>query len=153
MTMLDPGEVRLLHEALDDEYRAWATYAQVIADFGDVRPFTNIRDAEARHIDALIVLFARYGLPVPDNPWPGRVERYASVREACEAGVAAEIANAALYDRLLAGTRRADVLAVLHYLREASQERHLPAFRRCAERSAGGRGRHGRGGRGWGAGG
>jgi hypothetical protein len=145
MTILDDSEVRLLHEALDDEYRAWATYGQVIADFGDVLPFTNIRDAERRHIEALLALFARYGLPVPDNPWPGRVERYASLREACEAGVAAEIANAALYDRLLAGTRRADILAVLRNLREASQERHLPAFQRCAQRGAGGGARHRRG--------
>jgi hypothetical protein len=145
MTILDHSEVRVLHEALDDEYRAWATYGQVIADFGDIRPFANIRDAEGRHIEALLALFARYGLPVPDNSWPGRFERYASVREACEAGIAAEIANAALYDRLLAGTRRADILAVLRNLREASQERHLPAFRRCAQRGAGSGGRRGRG--------
>jgi len=29
---------------------------------------------------------------------------------------------------------RADILSVYHALREASLERHLPAFRRCAER-------------------
>lgn len=147
MTILNDAEMRALHEALDDEYRAWATYDQVIADFGDVPPFSNIRDAEQRHIEALRALFARYDLPVPDNPWPGRVERYASVREACEAGVAAEIANAALYDRLFAGTLRADILAVLRNLREASQERHLPAFQRCVQRGgAGGGGRRRRGG-------
>ena len=48
-------EIHALHEALEDEYRAWATYDQVIADFGDVRPFNNIRNAEARHIEALRV--------------------------------------------------------------------------------------------------
>jgi hypothetical protein len=74
----------------------------VIKDFGEVRPFSNIREAEARHIEALHRLLTAYALPIPDNPWPGRVERYASVREACEAGVAAEIENGQLYDRLLA---------------------------------------------------
>ncbi len=45
----------------------------VIADFGEVPPFIRIRAAEARHVDALRILFARYGVPVPENPWPGRV--------------------------------------------------------------------------------
>ncbi|RRQ20764.1 ferritin-like domain-containing protein [Thiohalobacter thiocyanaticus] len=141
MDDLTEAEVRTLHEALDDEYRAWATYDQVIRDFGEVRPFSSIREAEARHIEAVRSLFTRYGLPIPGNPWPGRIEHYASLQAACAAGVTAEIANGDLYERLLQTTRREDILGVLHNLQEASQQRHLPAFRRCAE---GGRG-HGRG--------
>ena len=129
---LTETEIRALNEALDDEYLAWATYDQVIADFGEVRPFNNIREAEARHIEALCALFARYGLPVPENPWPGKVARYASLQAACEAGVAAEIDNGALYERLLASTQRPDILRVFRNLQEASQERHLRAFQRCA---------------------
>lgn len=149
MNMLTETEIRALNEALDDEYRAWATYDQVIADFGEVPPFNNIRQAEARHIDALCALFARYGLPVPANPWPGRVERYANLQAACEAGVAAEIANGAMYDRLLQATARPDILAVLNNLQEASQQRHLQAFQRCVQgRGGGGPGRGRRRGRG-----
>lgn len=135
--LLSPLEVAHLSAALDDEYQARATYAQVIADFGDVRPFSNIVEAEDRHAQALIAIFERYGVPVPDDTWPGRVPRYGSLREACEAGVAAEIANAGLYDQLLSGTDRSDIREVYENLREASQERHLPAFQRCAERDAG----------------
>lgn len=135
--MLDDTEVRALHEALDDEYRAWAIYDQVIHDFGPERPFINIREAEARHIEALRSLFQRYGLDVPANPWPGRVPRFASTREACEAGIEAEVANSALFERLKRSTSRPDILAVFRNLSSASQERHLPAFRRCATRSAG----------------
>ena len=134
MSTLDESEISALHAALDDEYHAWETYDQVIRDFGLVRPFSNIRDAEARHINALIGLFDRYGVPVPANPWPGRVERYPSLHEACVAAVAAEIANAALYERLLASTARPDILAVFGNLQEASQQRHLRAFQRCVER-------------------
>jgi hypothetical protein len=123
--------------ALDDEYMARATYAQVIADFGVVRPFSNIVEAEGRHVEALIGLFERYGVAVPADTWPGRVPRYSSVHEACVAGVAAEVDNGELYERLLAGTVRADVVAVYRNLQEASQERHLPAFRRCVERGRG----------------
>ena len=68
MTELSESDIRVLHEALDDEYRAWTTYAQVVSDFGDVAPFINIREAEARHIGALRALFLRYNLPIPGTP-------------------------------------------------------------------------------------
>jgi hypothetical protein len=134
MIVINETENAALHEALDDEYHAWAIYDQVINDFGLVRPFSNIRDAEARHIDALLTLFHEYHLTPPPNPWPGKVDRYASIRDACAAAVEAEIANAALYERLLASTVRSDILTVFRNLRDASQERHLSAFRRCVER-------------------
>jgi hypothetical protein len=148
MDELTKPEIDALNEALDDEYRAWTTYDQVIADFGAVRPFRNIRDAESRHIEALCALYIRYGLSIPENPWPRKVERYASLQEACAAGVAAEIANGAMYERLIAATRRPDMLAVLRNLQEASQQRHLPAFQRAAQRPAGDGGRQHRRGRG-----
>ena len=152
MSLLTETEIRALNEALDDEYHAWSTYDQVIADFGEVPPFSNIREAEARHVEALCVLFARYGVPVPENAWPGRVERYASLQAACEAGVAAEIANGEMYERLLRASQRPDILTVLRNLQEASQQRHLAAFQRCAQGIGGGGGGSGagryRGGRG-----
>ena len=133
---LSESEVAHLMAALDDEYQARATYRQVIADFGDVRPFSNIVDAEDRHAHALINIFERYRIPVPTDTWPDRAPRYESLHAACEAGVEAEIANAALYDELLAGTDRADIIEVYRNLQQASQERHLPAFRRCAARGS-----------------
>ena len=133
---LSPTERADLLAALDEEYRAFATYVQVIADFGDVRPFANIVESERRHADAVAGLLQHHGVSVPSNTWPGRVPRYGSVREACEAAVVAEIENGALYERLLAGTARPDILSVYRNLQEASQQRHLPAFRRCVEREA-----------------
>jgi hypothetical protein len=140
MDRLTTAEIQALREALDDEYHAWSAYDQVITDFGELRPFVNIRDAEARHARALTQLFTRYGLPIPTNTWPGRVRRYASLQEACEAAVAAEIANGEMYERLLFATQRTDILTVLRNLQQASQQRHLPAFQRCAQRVAGGYG-------------
>ena len=120
MTDLADAEIRALNAALDDEYHAWATYDQVIADFGEVAPFLHIREAEARQIDALRTLFARYGLAVPGNLWLGRVPRFSSLTEACAAGVAAEVANAALYDRVLSATERPDILGVFRRFQTAS---------------------------------
>ena len=138
MSDLSQQEIKILHEALEDEYLAWSTYDQVIEDFGEISPFINIREAESRHIEALCTLFNRYGVPIPPNPWPGKVERYKSVQEACEGGVKAEIANGEMYERLLAGTQRSDFLRVLSNLQEASQQRHLRAFERCVSRGGGG---------------
>ena len=134
MTELNKTELDALYEALDDEYRSWATYDQVISDFGEVRPFINIRDAEARHIQALCSLLISYEITVPQNTWHGRVTQYKTLHEACEAGVAAEIENGQMYERLLKSTDRADILTVFRNLQEASQQRHLAAFQRCVER-------------------
>jgi len=70
--MLDPATIDALKEALDDEYKARATYQAVIEKFGSVRPFSNIVEAEGRHAEALIRLFRKYGLSVPKDCWAGR---------------------------------------------------------------------------------
>ncbi len=134
MMELSKIELDALYEALDDEYRSWATYDQVISDFGEVRPFINIRDAEARHIQALCSLFISYEIAVPKNTWSGRVTQYKTIHEACEASVAAEIENGRMYERLLRSTDKTDILIVFRNLQDASQQRHLAAFQRCVER-------------------
>ncbi|MGD9543590.1 MAG: DUF2202 domain-containing protein [Methylocystis sp.] len=129
--------IEALREALDDEYKARATYQSVIDRFGPVRPFVNIIEAEERHASALLHLFERYGVEPPKDRWAGRVSAPSSLAAACQAGVDAEIENAAMYERLLAQVSDARVRGVLMRLQEASQQRHLPAFRRCAERRSG----------------
>lgn len=139
---LDEAEIRALEYALDDEYKSHETYAQVIRDFGDVRPFINIVEAEARHSAALLSLFERYGVAPPANRWVGNAPRFDSVHAACVAAVQGEIDNVKLFKRVLESTRRPDILAVYEALQTASQSRHLPAFQRCADRGGGGRGRN-----------
>jgi hypothetical protein len=129
---LTESEVDALLMALDDEYKAWSVYDQVVADFGWVRPFSSIRRAEERHIDALETLFDRYGLDVPENEWPGNVPTFISLGEACEAGVQAEIDNAALYDQLFSMVENPTVIRVFTSLQQASHTKHLVAFQRCA---------------------
>ena len=129
---LTESEVDALLMALDDEYKAWSVYDEVIDDFGAVRPFTNIQRAEEKHIAALVTLFDRYGLDVPENEWPGNVPTFSSLGEACEAGVQAEIDNAALYDQLFSMVENQTVIRVFTSLQQASQTKHLVAFQRCA---------------------
>lgn len=138
-----------LCEALDDEYKARATYAAVIDRFGPVRPFINIIQSEQRHINALQLLLRRRGWPIPDDPHGGRVEAPASIEEACRLGVQAELDNVALYDRLNTLAAEDDeVLTVFANLQGASRHRHLPAFQRGGDGGdCGGGGGHGRRGR------
>ena len=133
-----------LNDALDDEYKARATYAAVIDRFGPVRPFVTIIQSEQRHIVALQNLLRQRGWPIPDDPYGGKIAAPASLEEACAQGAAAELANGALYERL--GAQAADdpeVLAVFANLRRASQERHLAAFQRggCTDQESCGHGR------------
>ena len=146
-----------LIEALEDEYKAQASYRVIIKKFGEIRPFINIVEAEGRHIQALLPLFEKYEFSVPEDTWANRVEIPDTLLEACQIGVDAEIENAELYNKLLADTiDYDDVQAVFKNLQRASQESHLPAFQRCVERggTVGGKGRggggsgHGGGGRG-----
>ncbi len=129
---LSESEAEALLMALDDEYKAWSVYDQVIADFGAVRPFTSIRKAEEAHIAALVTLFERYDLDVPANEWPGNVPTFDTVAEACAGGVQAEIDNAALYDQLFDMVDNTDIVRVFTALQRASETKHLPAFERCA---------------------
>lgn len=126
--------VKALKMALDDEYKAFATYQQVIKDFGEIRPFINIINSEQRHINTLKPFFKKYKVEAPSNNYLGNIERYESVQQACEAGVQAEIDNVALYDRIYALTDDQNLIDVFKNLQWASQERHLRAFKRCANR-------------------
>jgi len=131
---LDSSTIDALREALEDEYRARATYRKVIEAFGPVRPFVNIADAEDRHARALLAHFKRIGVAPPPDTWPGRVTAPPTLAEACRAGVEAEIENEAMYERLLARISDPAALTLIRRLQQASRERHLPAFRRCLDR-------------------
>lgn len=141
---LTKDEIGGLLLALNDEYRATSIYEQINKDFNDPRPFVNIVQAEMRHASRLKDVFTTYKIAIPENPWTGKVPKFASVAEACKAGVDAEIANSDLYDKILNSTKREDILVVYRALQRASVENHLPAFKRCGEGGGGGRG--GRGG-------
>ncbi len=137
---LNKEEVNGLLLALNDEYMAWATYDQINKDFNDPRPFINIQKAEAKHFDRLKNLFSIYKIPVPENAWEGKTPKFESVVEACKAGVDAEIANRDLYTKLFKSTEREDILLVYKNLQRASDENHLPAFKRCSEGKGNGKG-------------
>ena len=131
---LDEQTQQALIDAVNDEYKAHATYQKVIDQFGQVRPFTNIIKAEETHIQYLLPLFEKYGVAVPEDTWYDKVGSFASLQEAVEGGIQAEIENADMYDEFFAFVEEEDIVTVFTLLRDASREKHLPAFQRVASR-------------------
>ncbi len=130
----DPANIAdILGEALQEEYKAQYLYQSVLGTFGpETVPFALIVESEKRHVEALQMLFTRRELVAPP-PTPPGFPTYNTIPEACAAGVAAEIADAAFYDKYLPRTDLPqDVKNVFTNLQAASLNNHLPAFERCA---------------------
>ncbi len=140
-----------LLRALDDERHAQAVYQAVMDRHGEIRPFSNVIHAERRHESFLLDLFKEYEITIPRDPWPARaLEAPETRRESCVQAVEAEKANVEMYDELLELVAEPDIREIFTRLRDASEQRHLPAFERCSESNPGrGHGRdrgRGRGG-------
>lgn len=131
LTPLTDAEKEALSEAILEEYGALNFYNSVIAEFGNVFPFYRIARSEQQHVNALIKQATKYGVIIPENPGIASDLTINSISEACSAGVAAEIADAALYDELKLVTTHSDILQVYTTLQNASLNSHLPAFQAC----------------------
>lgn len=130
---LDKVVISALEEAIEDEYKALTVYQKVTDTLGMVRPFSMIMGAEEQHIASLKAIFDKYGLEVPKNNWAGKITVPNTLKEACQVGVQAEIANAALYkEKLLPAVKNyEDITLVFTSLMKASEEKHLSAFEKC----------------------
>ncbi|TDL61335.1 DUF2202 domain-containing protein [Rhodococcus qingshengii] len=116
--------------AIQDEYLAQARYDTIIAKFGSIRPFTQIKSAEQRHISALLSLFERYNIKVPEDNAKQYTKEPGSLKEAFQASVEGEVDNIAMYNKLvsISGLPQ-DIKVVMKQLGNASQN-HLAAFKR-----------------------
>ena len=127
--------ITALDKAIDDEYKARATYEAVMNEIGSVRPFSMIIRAEEQHISSLKAIYDKYGAPIPEDSYDVSTLTVPDNRqESCQVGVEAEIANAALYeDELLpAVTSYEDITTVFTELMNASKLKHLPSFENCS---------------------
>ncbi|MBN1536985.1 MAG: hypothetical protein JW908_09660 [Anaerolineales bacterium] len=131
LTPLSEVEVEALKEAILEEYGALNLYQAVIDQFGNIRPFTQILKSEQQHVNALLRQADKYGVEAPANPGLASPITFTTVDEACQAGVDAEKADAALYDELKPVVTHSDLLSVFTRLQNASLNSHLPAFEAC----------------------
>jgi len=126
----------MLTYAIQDEFLARAEYVAIMAKFGQMSPYTNIKKAEEQHIAWLKDMFASFKLALPADGAAPYIHAPATLKEAAQAGVQAEIDNIAMYERFLAqpvlrDPRYATVVDLFTRLRNASQN-HLAAFQKQA---------------------
>lgn len=126
---------QMLTFALQDEHLAQSRYKNVLQTFGDIRTFAQIKEAELRHIYALLPLFEKYRVPIPDDISQSFVKTPGSVKSAFGTSVEAEVDNIAMYEKFLAYELPSDIRTVFTQLRNASRN-HLAAFERGLERSS-----------------
>jgi hypothetical protein len=126
----------MLDLSIQDEYRSRATYARVLVDFPNQKPFSNIVEAEVQHISAVSTLFTNRGLAVPADTYAiDAVSSFSTLVAACSAAANGESATYKMYEDFLAklAEEPADVVNVFTNLRNASRDKHLPAFINCAK--------------------
>ena len=117
----------MLTYAMQDEYAARAEYELILEEYGTARPFSNILRAEETHIDALLPLFAEYGISAPADDSAEHTVLPDNLTNAYQTGVNAEVTNIAMYEQFLEQDLPANVRAVFESLMRAS-ENHLRAF-------------------------
>lgn len=120
---------QMLTYALQDEYLAQARYDNILRNLGYIRTFAQIKEAEMRHINALLTLFERYQIPLPEDKSQSFVTTPESIKAAYAAGVQGEIDNIAMYEKFLSFNIPNDIQIVFSQLRNASVN-HLSAFER-----------------------
>jgi len=119
----------MLNYAIQDEYLARQEYELIMEEYGEQRPFSNIIQAEESHIAELKVVFEANGYTIPEDTAIDYAVLPASLEEAFDVGVQAEIDNIAMYEKFLSYDLPSDVKAVFEELKKGS-ESHLVAFER-----------------------
>ena len=119
-----------LDAAYTDEFTAYSRYKSVVTQFGPVRPFNNLLNAEERHLAILGQQYTQFGWNVPVRDIRP-LRTFTSIQNACDVSVIEERKNVDLYDRLLLEVTNPSLQDVFLYLRNASFERHIPALQRC----------------------
>lgn len=130
---VDQSELEeMLTVLINDEYKARAEYVALVDEFGELRPFTNLINAETNHVEALSQLFDAYDLDIPSDNGEDYAVIPTSLEEAYAIGVDAEIANIALYENYLDLDLPIAVETVFENLMNAS-EKHLSTFEAYAD--------------------
>jgi hypothetical protein len=123
----------MLTYAIQDEYLARAEYVAIMAKFGQMPPYSNIKQAEEQHIAWLKDIFASLGLAIPADEAAKYVHVPSTLKEAAQTGVQAEIDNIssmiAFWSNRCSWIRAIAGIADLFTLLRNESSNHLARFR------------------------
>jgi len=125
---LTEAEVVSLQAAIVEEYMAYNTYSEIIAEYGQVVPFSRIALAEQQHTEALLRLANYYNVAVPEDNGQTFNFAYTTLAEACQVGVEIETADAEDLQKMISETENPNLIMVYTNLMNASLNKHLVAF-------------------------
>ena len=128
MTNIKSDDRRLLYEAYEHTCHAWATYSQVIRDYGPARPFPMLCGTQEQHVPALEALFTRFGMRLPNTRCREPVPHFETFGLAVRAARALERENIDLYERLHAAATDPALRDELRNLQLLASDTHQPAL-------------------------
>ena len=99
----------------------------ILDNFDVTKPFSNIINAEASHVEMLLPHFETYELLVPYNDAQNHLLHVIDIEDTFRTGVLAEILNIDMYNLFLEQELPDDVRDTFIALRDASIK-HLVAF-------------------------
>lgn len=141
----------MLAYAYQDEMLAQGEYDALLSEFASVRVFENIKKAEEKHITYVEGLYDYHELTLPEFDTEGLTAVPATLEEAYQIGVDAEINNIKMYEAFLEKDLDDYTRTVFTALKDASVN-HLNAFERQVSRNTdgvkSGNGRYGSNGKG-----
>jgi hypothetical protein len=119
--------------ALDEEYRAEATYASIVTKLGSRPSFRAVSQLDRRQAWILESLGIAHGLELPSNAWSstGAPSDFKTTAAACRTGLESEKKVVALYDELLKKDLPVDFRRAFEHLRGASADHYLHVFEAC----------------------
>lgn len=129
---LPDDHVLALRTAIDNEYRARASYLAVIKRFGPVKPFNMIIRTQEQNVSILKALFDKYGIEVPADQY-GNIAIEGSIEKNCQLNADTNRLYSKVYqDELLPAVQNyEDIKTVLHRLIQSRENNFLPAFQQC----------------------
>lgn len=123
----------MLLYAVQDEYLAHGEYLAIVEKFGKQNPYENIIKSEETHLAYLKEVYLAYKLDFPSDESSDHIIIPATLLEAAETGVQAEIDNIAMYETFLTYDLPDNIFKVFSALKSGS-ESHLLAFQKQVNR-------------------
>jgi len=112
---------------LMDEFKARAEYEAIVDEFGLVSPYTQLIQAETKHIQSLERIYDAFGFAIPADTGKDDVVLPTSLDASYQIGITAETNNIALYETYLLTDLPVSIERVFANLQRAS-ENHLATF-------------------------
>ncbi|CZE48547.1 hypothetical protein [Campylobacter geochelonis] len=122
-----------LQAAIKDEQIAFATYANIVQKFGDIKPFSAIMQTQLKFIQELSYMIKKQG-EEPQEADISDIEEAKSIEEAYEIALVIERKTIRFYEKMISNVQNEEIKDLFYRLQASSYNDNLPAFRKKLEK-------------------